>query len=375
MTKWYTFPCQIIKQAKNAPEIAVFTCDAYDLYEVSTVSRLEETSVGYQRMINKKRQHDISKYIDTPGALIPTSIVCAAEENDELVKIVNKKQIEGTTDRWSADLKIKVDKDKKPCLVIDGQHRLYGIVSSSKQSFPVSVNLLLNAKTVTQVLHFIIINNKATRIGNALINELKANVAHLSKKEDEELEHLLSQLGVDSITNETFISLLNDGKNAFGNILDFKTNKMQLVSSQTLKTLIKKSRTSGFLSKIDNDDESQIKAYNYMWEAVKKSFEKRWNFELHLAEEVTSKKKTKKDFNNEKKIFHSGAIDVMGGLLDDELKTTAYRRDWEGDIGKVYDITMTILSKVPKTFWEDISIDNTSKGKREFREKFESAIL
>ncbi|MFW2553151.1 DGQHR domain-containing protein [Aliarcobacter butzleri] len=375
MSNWFTFPCQIIKQAKNAPEIAVFSCDAYDLFEVSTVSRLEQSSEGYQRMINKKRQNDISKYIDTPGALIPTSIVCAAEENEDLVKIVNKKQITGSHDRWTADLKIRTYKDKKPCLIIDGQHRLYGITGSSKPSFPISVNLLLNAKTVTQVLHFIIINNKATRIGNALINELKGNITHLSKKEDEELEHLLSQLGVESITDETFISLLNDEKNTFGNILDFKTNKMQLVSSQTLKTLIRKSRTSGFLSKIDNDDENQIKAYNYMWEAVKKSFQKRWDFELGLAEEVVLKTKTKKDFNSEKKILHSGAIDVMGSLLDEELKTMNYRKIWESDISKIYDITLEILSKVPKAFWEDINIDNTSKGKRGFREKFEDAIL
>ena len=34
-----------------------------------------------------------------------------------------------------------------------------------------------------------------------------------------------------------------------------------------------------------------------------------------------------------------------------------------------------ILSKVPKSFWDEITIDNTSKGKRDFREKFEKAIL
>ena len=192
---------------------------------------------------------------------------------------------------------------------------------------------------------------------------------------DEELEHLLSQLGVESITDETFVTLLNDEKNAFGNILDFKTNKMQIVSSQSIKNLIKKSRTSGFLSKIDNDDENQIKAYNYMWDAVKKSFEKRWNFELSLAEEVVNKTKTKIDFNNEKKIFHSGTIEVIGSLLDDELKTTAYRRKWESDITKIYDITLDILSRAPKNFWDDISVENTSKGKKEFRQEFEKAIL
>ncbi len=375
MSNWFTFPCQIMRQSKDGPEIAVFSCDAYDLFEVSTVSRLEESSEGYQRMINKKRQNDISRYVDTPGALIPTSIVCAAEENVKLVKIENKTIIPGSTNRWTADLKIRTYKNEKPFLVIDGQHRLYGIASSSKESFPVSVNLLLNAKTVTQVLHFIIINNKATRIGNALINELKGNITHLSKKEDEELEHLLSQLGVESITDETFVTLLNDEKNAFGNILDFKTNKMQIVSSQSIKNLIKKSRTSGFLSKIDNDDENQIKAYNYMWDAVKKSFEKRWNFELSLAEEVVNKTKTKIDFNNEKKIFHSGTIEVIGSLLDDELKTTAYRRKWESDITKIYDITLDILSRAPKNFWDDISVENTSKGKKEFRQEFEKAIL
>ena len=150
---------------------------------------------------------------------------------------------------------------------------------------------------------------------------------------------------------------------------------MQIVSSQSIKNLIKKSRTSGFLSKIDNDDENQIKAYNYMWDAVKKSFEKRWNFELSLAEEVVNKTKTKIDFNNEKKIFHSGTIEVIGSLLDDELKTTAYRRKWESDITKIYDITLDILSRAPKNFWDDISVENTSKGNKEFRQEFEKAIL
>lgn len=373
--KVYVLPCQIIKQSNDAPEIAIFACDAFDLHDMSTISRIGEEKDGYQRIVEPNRKNKIAKYVDTPGALLPTAIVAAAGENSKNIKIKNRKIIPGHNNQWTAILEIHADVKNKPLLIIDGQHRLYGILSSKENSFPVPVTMLLNAKTVTQVLHFIIINNKATRINNSLINELKGNIADLSESEKEDLKNLESQLGVESLTSETFVSLLNSQGYAFNGILDFKTNVLQVVSSQTIKGMLQKSRDKGFLSKIE-DDEEQLKAYNYLWFGVKKSFSKRWEFELKLAKKAFSKDEfTKSDFNQEKKLFHSGTLEVLGNLLDVQLLSFDKRKVWEKDINAIEKIVHDLLKNIPEEIWDEISVDNTSKGKREFSKIFENLIL
>jgi len=376
MVLWKEFPCQIIKQS-SGPEIAVFTCDAYELNDLSTISRLGEDSEGYQRVLNKRKRNQISEYVNSPSSILPTSIVAAANHDEELVKIEKKDLIEGSENRWYGVIKLRTLKGKKPCLIIDGQHRLKGIISSAKIDFPVSVNLLLNTPTVLQILHFIIINTTATKIQNAMLNELKADIAKLTKKEEDELDSLLQQLGVESITDESFVSLLNDATMIFGNMLDYKTNKIRYISSETIKKSISKSRKDGFLSLIEEDSNKQLLAYNYAWTGVKKAFKKRWDFEIDLAKKAydTKNKNVKiKDLNLEKKLFHTGSLTVLSEILDTELMARSNRRKWLNDLEKIEVIIYQLLKSVPNSFWEEISVDNTSKGRVSFEKSMDEFL-
>lgn len=375
-SNWYEFPCQIIRQGVSAPQVAIFSANAYDIAELSTVSRVSEEQEGYQRIVNKRRAFALTKYVDIPESVIPTSIVLAAEKNNEYIKIDKLEQINGSENQWSAILKLRVFEGKKPCLVIDGQHRLEGIINSVHSTYPIPITLLLDADIVTQMLHFIIINNKATRIPTSHINELMGSISKLSLGEEKRLQVLLGQLGVKSISDETFVAELNGEDKVFANLLDFPSNKLQLISSASLKGLIKTSRSSGFLSYIEDDDYKQLIAFNLLWEGIKNKFLTRWELEKSLGEDFSNKKIKKPELNKNKKLFHSGAITVLGKIVDRELSSVSYRKIWTDNIEKVPEIVeKNILAKLPVKFWDKVIVDNTSKRKKELISEIEDNLF
>lgn len=375
-SKWYEFPCQIIQQGSKSPKVAIFSADAYEIYELATVSRVNEKQEGYQRLVNKRRAFSLTKYVNIPESVIPTSIVLAVEDDVNYIKIENFEPMEGHKNQWTAKLKLRMFNNKKPCLVIDGQHRLEGIVSSIHTEYPVSVTLLLNADIITQMLHFIIINNKATRIPTSHINELLGSIAKLSTGQEETLQRLLGQLGVKNISDESFVAELNNKDKVFASILDFPSNDLQLVSSASLKDLIKSSRSGGFLSYIEDDDYKQLVAFNLMWEGIRKKFEARWEKEVSLGKDFSNQKIKKTALNTEKKLFHSGAISVLGKIVDRELSSVSYRKIWNDNIELVPDIVSNdILGKVSKKFWDDAVVDNTSKRKKELASQIEDNLI
>lgn len=373
---WHSFPCQIIKQGEKAPQVAIFSADAYDIDDLSTVSRVSPETEGYQRIVNKRRAFALTKYVDIPESVIPTSIVLAAESNSSFIKFEKLELIDGSEDRWNAVIQMRVFEGVKPCLVIDGQHRLEGIINSTHSSFPIPVTLLLGADLVTQMLHFIIINNKATRIPTSHINELMGNITKLSENDEKSLHTLLGQLGVKSISNETFVAELNSEDKVFTNILDFPSNKLKLVSSASLKGLIKSSRANGFLSYIEDDDYKQLIAYNFLWQGIQKKFKDRWDHEKSLALDFSNKKIKKTELNKGKKLLHSGAITVLGKIVDRELSSVTNRKVWNNEIEKVPDIVeKEILGNLPKNFWDNATVDNTSKRKRELEKQIEENLI
>src|SRR4051812_40668643 len=142
-SQWFSFDCFILKQGYNAPEIATFAIDAYDLQNLAAVSRIADEREGYQRIINPRKLASIRRYVEIPEAALPTGIVLASGDKSGYVEISGRQPIGDTGRIWSAKLRIKLSSDYRPLLVIDGQHRLFGITSSKISPYPVPVTLLL----------------------------------------------------------------------------------------------------------------------------------------------------------------------------------------------------------------------------------------
>lgn len=376
--KWLSFECFIIRQGEKAPEIATFAIDAYTLQNLSTVSRITDETKGYQRIINNRRLAAIRRFVEIPEAILPTSIVLATGDKPGFVKVSARKAIGETGRIWSATLSIKQSSAYKPILVIDGQHRLFGITSSKHSPYPVPVTLLLNADLLTQMAHFEVINNKATRIPASHLNELRGMMFEYSEADEEQLNSLLGQLGVRSLTSSAMVSELNGLNMIFEGILDFPSNEAGFVSSNTLRGLIDKSRSSGFLKYLPEDDNDDLLAYNSLWVGVSRKFSDRWKLETGFFQKYAAGETKKNNVKAAQRLLHSASISVIGSIADNELASASYRKKWLDNPAMIAELVQKeILGKIPNNFWSDenLLIDNTSKGKESLRKKLEAQMI
>jgi DGQHR domain-containing protein len=376
--QWLYFDCFIFKQGSKGPEIAVFAIDAYALESLSTVSRIADENKGYQRIINQRKLAAIRRYVEIPEAVLPTGIVLGTGEKPELVVVSSRKPIGETGMIWSAQIKIKQSTSYKPLLVIDGQHRLFGITSSKLSPYPVPVTLLLGANKLVQMAHFEIINNKATRIAAAHLNELRGMMFNFSAKDEDELDSLLGQLGVTSLNSSALVSELNGPNMIFDGILDFPSNKSGFVSSNTLRQLVDKSRSGGFLKYLPEDDNEDLRAYNALWLGISMKFWKRWKHEVGLFQKFGNKEIKKAAVKSEQRLLHSASITVLGEIADNELASSSFRKKWLDEPMNISGlIQKEIFGKVPDNFWDgaDLLIDNTSKGRSALRKLIDDAMI
>jgi len=377
-TTWLTFDCFIFKQGIKGPEVAVFAIDAYSLQNMATVSRIAEEKKGYQRIINPRKLGAIRRYVEIPEAVLPTGIVLATGDTPGFVRINSRKPIGDTGQIWAAKLQVKQSPQYKPFLVIDGQHRLFGITSSKLAPYPVPVTLLLGASKLVQMAHFEIINNKATRIPAAHLNELRGMMFNMSSDDEEKLNSLLLQLGVTSLNSSALVSELNGPKYIFEGILDFPSNPAGFVSSNTLRQLVDRSRESGFLKYLADEDNDHLEAYNSLWLGISRKFSQRWTYETNLFQEFASGKIKKGKVKSEQKLLHSGSLFVLGDITDRELASSSFRKKWLDEPKAISDLVQKeVFSKIPSGVWEDnnLQVDNTGKGRKALREFLESQMV
>ena len=88
------------------------------LRSVCFVSRRDEDpEKGFQRMLNETRAKDIAKYLDEFKGTIPSALILSAQDNARFAFDSNKSEISFQTNPNSF-------------MVLDGQHRLYGLLKA-----------------------------------------------------------------------------------------------------------------------------------------------------------------------------------------------------------------------------------------------------
>ena len=108
---------------------------------------------GYQRVLDKRRTKRISSYFtkawNEGDAFLPTSVLLATQKNIEF-------------DESKNELYFDLD-ETGPFNVVDGQHRIEGLISAARQTpsmkdFQIAVNIAINVDEVSQMCHFLIVN-------------------------------------------------------------------------------------------------------------------------------------------------------------------------------------------------------------------------
>ena len=154
------------------------------LKSMCVVSRKkEDREKGFQRLLNPKRAKAIAKYLDEIHGAIPSAIIVSAQKNTKI--------------HFNDDSTISFEIVENGFLVIDGQHRLYGLIES-KNEYDIPVIIFTDLKSSDEVKLFIDINTTQKGVPAALILDIK-NQAGTETKIEERQRILFDRINSDSV--------------------------------------------------------------------------------------------------------------------------------------------------------------------------------
>lgn len=170
------------------------------LKKVCSVSRRdEEPEIGFQRLLNKTRAKEIARYLDNNKGVIPSSIIISAQDSAKLVFDNNSN-------------KIIFSPVKDSFLVIDGQHRLFGLFEA-ENAYNIPVIIFSKLLSSEEVSLFIDINTTQKGVPSALLLDIKQLAGKETKKEEKQRE-LFDRLN----RNSPLAGLLSSSKSVAGKI-------------------------------------------------------------------------------------------------------------------------------------------------------------
>lgn len=141
------------------------------LRQMCFVSRKKEEPIkGFQRLLNKRRATDIANYLDDGKGVIPSSLVLSAQDNANL-------RFDETNNKLSFEIA------KESLMVIDGQHRLYGLLEAHNE-YEIPVIIFSKLNSFDEVKLFIDINTTQKGVPTALILDIKGQAGTETKLEE-----------------------------------------------------------------------------------------------------------------------------------------------------------------------------------------------
>ncbi len=153
----YEYPAIFTRQritSEIGPIVATFAAPVGDLLEWTTIQQISVGGPGHQRIKNEAKIRAISRFLrlDERNS-IPTALIVAIRG----VQNIDPNEFGACTTLLIPDT------EEPPGLVIDGQHRLFGI-SEFDPTMRINVVALINPNEDEIVFQFLVINNKATKV-------------------------------------------------------------------------------------------------------------------------------------------------------------------------------------------------------------------
>ena len=140
-----------------------------------TINKLDPDGVGpgYQRLLNEGRAKRLAQYLldgqTEKDAFLPTSIFLATNKDIPF---------DSSTNTITFDVR-----QIGPFNVVDGQHRIAGLVSAADENpellqFEIPVNIAVNLDDISQMCHFLIVNTTQRSVDKSIEQQI---VARLTK--------------------------------------------------------------------------------------------------------------------------------------------------------------------------------------------------
>ena len=117
-----------------------------------------ERYIGVQRPLEEKRVTELKSYVRTIDSSFPTSVILAVNSQDV------------SFDAGQGIMRIR--KDHQVARIIDGQHRIAGLINYSGPAFQLNVTLFVDMDLEDQAHLFATINLKQTKVNRSLAYDL-----------------------------------------------------------------------------------------------------------------------------------------------------------------------------------------------------------
>lgn len=170
--------------------------------------------MGIQRELDPKRVSEIKRYVQTLDPSFPTAIVLAV---DEKCAQIENHSILGDSNNCVGNLvKLTLRNYPEPeegvdpilfrdiARVIDGQHRIAGLVDYSGPEFDLNVSIFIGADIATQATIFSTVNLAQTKVNKSLVYDL---FAYAETRSPEKTCHDVAVV-LDSNKNSPFFGLI-----------------------------------------------------------------------------------------------------------------------------------------------------------------------
>lgn len=181
-----------LKCTQNDHTFYISVMKSSDLEVMCFVSRRkDDADKGFQRLLSEKRAKEIARYLDNNKGVIPSALIVSAQPcaNCEYDKSSHS---------------IKLEKTPNSLLVLDGQHRLYGMKYAEKE-YEIPVVVFCELTTQEEIRQFIDINTTQKGVPTALILDIKGPAGTETKIEERQRK-LFDSLNKDSVVAGLMLS-------------------------------------------------------------------------------------------------------------------------------------------------------------------------
>ncbi|WP_316805381.1 DGQHR domain-containing protein [Pedobacter nototheniae] len=177
------------------------------LEQVCFISRRDEDAEkGFQRTLNESRAKDIAKYLDENKGIIPSALILSAQDTAKF--------------RFDKETgKIAFLTSPSSFMVLDGQHRLYGLLKATK-TYDIPVVIFNGLNTASEVNLFIDINTTQKGVPTTLLLDIK-NLSGRESKKEEKQRDLFDRLNKESV----LAGLMSPAKSKVGKITRVSFNQ------------------------------------------------------------------------------------------------------------------------------------------------------
>jgi len=288
-----------VRQRVNLSTIQffMFNVRVKDLKQWAGIRRSEDFPEGTQRVLRKARKRAIRDFLRADAInTIPNNVLLAFEPgvaeftglSDVLSNCLPDYDLTNGCDgqlEWG-HLRFtfgpNTPEHRLPAMIVDGQHRLYGMAEFNEEDIPVLAVCLIDATLQEQAFQFIVINNKAVKVN---VDNAKSIIKDI---DEGPLRERLAKAKIHYGKVSPVLGEINDAETSpFRNLLDWDYNRKgeKLVPLTAIEQSLSYLKT--VFKFLEEDEDSRIEIFFAMWNAVKAAFPDLWGQNNKLMKKVS----------------------------------------------------------------------------------------